>query len=125
MIARIWRGHTRAEDAESYTKFIEKTGLADYQATPGNRGAAILRRVGAGTAEFLVLSLWEDVDAIRRFAGPDAEKAHYYPEDDHYLLGKEPRVTHYEVASRVGAIGLGESGEEKRPAVRFAGGDAE
>ena len=45
MIARIWRGHTRAEDAESYTKFIERTGLADYRATPGNVGAAILRRV--------------------------------------------------------------------------------
>src|SRR6185436_14714420 len=26
MIVRIWRGHTRSEDAESYTEFIEKTG---------------------------------------------------------------------------------------------------
>jgi heme-degrading monooxygenase HmoA len=109
MIARIWRGHTRAEDAESYTKFLERTGLADYRATPGNLGAGILRRVtpragNAGTAEFLVLSFWEDVDAIRRFAGPDVEKAHYYPDDEHYLLGKEPRVTHYELAARVGPL---------------------
>ena len=129
MIARIWRGHTRSEDAESYTKFIEKTGLAEYRATPGNLGAAILRRVTPkagsphGTAEFLVLSFWEDYEAIRKFAGPDAEKAHYYPEDERYLLGKEPHVTHYELASHVGP--LFEGADEKMPAVRFAGGDAE
>ena len=119
MIARIWRGHTRSEDAESYTKFIEKTGLADYRATPGNLGAAILRRIGTGTAEFLVLSFWEDFDAIRKFAGPDAEKAHYYPEDDRYLLGKEPHVAHYELASHVGP--LWDGADEKLTAVRFAG----
>jgi len=132
MIVRIWRGHTRSEDAESYTEFIEKTGLADYRATPGNLGAAILRGAApqagdarrppgpqgrAGTAEFLVLSFWKDFDAIRRFAGPDPEKAHYYPEDDRYLLGKEPHVTHYELASRVGP--LWEIAEE-RATVRFA-----
>ena len=123
MIARIWRGHTRSEDAESYTKFIEKTGLTDYRATPGNLGAAILRKSGATTTEFLVLSFWEDLDAIRKFAGSDVEKAHYYPEDDHYLLGKEPRVTHYDLASHVGP--LWEGAEEKLPAVRFAGGGDE
>ena len=123
MIARIWRGHTRSEDAETYTKFIEKTGLTDYRATPGNLGAAILRKRGATTTEFLVLSFWEDLDAIRKFAGPDVEKAHYYPEDDHYLLGKEPRVAHYELASHVGP--LWDGAEEKLPAVRFAGGGDE
>jgi heme-degrading monooxygenase HmoA len=135
MIARIWRGHTRASDAESYTKLVERMGLADYRATPGNLGAAILRRVEApqagdarrppspqGTAEFLVLSFWESLDAIRRFAGPDVEKAHYYPEDDAYLLGKEPRVTHYELAARVGPVL--EASEEKLPAVRVAGEEA-
>ena len=127
MIARIWRGHTRAEDAESYTKFVEKTGLTDYRATPGNRGAAILRRITGTTAEFLVLSFWEDLDAVRKFAGPDVQKAHYYPEDDHYLLGKEPHVTHYELTSRVGPLWDGMEGKgetlERLPAVRFAAGE--
>ncbi len=134
MIARIWRGHTRAADAETYTKLIERTGLVDYHATPGNLGAAILRRVSpetedarrpsnpqGGTAEFLVLSFWEDMEAIRKFAGPDAEKAHYYPEDDAYLLGKEPHVAHYEIAARVGPFA---EGAEKLSPVRFAGEEA-
>lgn len=35
--------------------------------------------------------------AIRAFAGEDAEKARYYPEDTDFLLELEPTVTHYEV----------------------------
>ncbi len=117
MIARIWRGHTRAVDAETYTRLVERTGLPDYRSTPGNAGAMILRRIENGTAEFLVVSFWEDFDAIRRFAGPDVEKAFYYPEDDQFLLGKEPHVTHYEVASP-GAVAV--AAPEGLSRVRFA-----
>ncbi len=109
MIARIWRGHTRAADAEAYTAFLERTGLADYRATPGNAGALVLRRLEKDTAEFVLVSFWRDFDSIGRFAGPDAERAFYYPEDDGFLLGKEPHVTHYEVAASVSgdAVGAG------------------
>jgi heme-degrading monooxygenase HmoA len=100
MIARVWRGHTRAVDADAYMGFLERTGLADYRATPGNEGALVLRRVENGTAEFVLISFWRDFEAIRRFAGPDAEKAFYYPEDERFLLGKEPHVSHYEVAAQ-------------------------
>jgi heme-degrading monooxygenase HmoA len=98
MIARIWRGRTRAADAEAYTAFLERTGLADYRATPGNAGALVLRRLEDDTAEFVLVSFWRDIDSIRSFAGPDPERAFYYPEDDAFLLGKEPHVKHYEVA---------------------------
>lgn len=99
MIARIWRGNTRAEKADEYAAYVEDTGLKGYRETPGHRGALLLRRIEGDTAEFLVLSFWEDFEAIRRFAGPDVEKAVYYPEDDRFLLGKEPRVTHYDVGA--------------------------
>jgi heme-degrading monooxygenase HmoA len=98
MIARIWRGNTRAEKADEYAGYVEETGLKEYRETPGNRGALVLHRIEGDTAEFLVLSFWEDFDAIRRFAGPRPEKSVYYPEDDHFLLGKEPNVKHYEIA---------------------------
>jgi hypothetical protein len=38
MIARAWRGVTRASDAEEYAQYIADTGFAGYGATPGNRG---------------------------------------------------------------------------------------
>jgi heme-degrading monooxygenase HmoA len=56
-----------------------------------------LRRVDGDRAHFLLISLWDSMDAIRKFAGPEPEKAVYYPEDKDFLLEFEPNVTHYEV----------------------------
>ncbi|MGH9369244.1 MAG: antibiotic biosynthesis monooxygenase family protein [Thermoanaerobaculia bacterium] len=97
MIARIWRGNTRAEQAGEYGAFLEEKGFSDYRGTPGNRGVLLLRRDLESAAEFVLISFWEDFEAIRRFAGPQPEKAVYYPQDERYLLGKEPLVAHYEV----------------------------
>jgi len=38
MIARIWRGAVRADDAAAYASYIQQTGIEAYKATPGNRG---------------------------------------------------------------------------------------
>src|SRR5918999_567287 len=100
MIARTWRGSTKAEDAETYLQYLHETGLHGYRETPGNLGVLALRRVGGGRAEFLLLSLWESEDAIRRFAGDDVERAVFFPEDDRFLVERDERVEHYEVVHR-------------------------
>ena len=46
MIARIWKGATRAADADVYEAYIEETGIAHYKRTPGNLGAWILKEGG-------------------------------------------------------------------------------
>ncbi|MCJ2531156.1 MAG: antibiotic biosynthesis monooxygenase [Thermoplasmata archaeon] len=97
MIARVWHGVTREADGESYLDYIQKTGVKDLRATAGNRGVYVLRRTENGRAEFLLISLWESLEAIRQFAGDDTEKAVYYPRDPDFLLEIEPEVTQYEV----------------------------
>jgi heme-degrading monooxygenase HmoA len=97
MIARTWHGATPASKADEYLEFLKRTGVRDYRATPGNRGVYLLRRVGEDRADFLLVSFWDSYEAIRRFAGPDVEKAFYYPEDKDFLLEFERMVTHYEV----------------------------
>jgi heme-degrading monooxygenase HmoA len=97
MIARLWRGRTPDSKADSYLQYLRGTGLKEYAATPGNQGVLVLRRVAGGEAEFILVSLWESDEAIRRFAGEDPERAVYYPEDDEYLLEREPNVVHYVV----------------------------
>jgi heme-degrading monooxygenase HmoA len=57
----------------------------------------VLRRIEGNKAHFLLLTLWESEEAIKRFAGSNMEKAKYYPEDEQFLLELEPTVTHYEV----------------------------
>jgi heme-degrading monooxygenase HmoA len=97
MIARIWHGVTAEAKAEDYLAFLKRTGVKDYQSTSGNRGVYVLHRVRNGQAEFLLVSLWDSVEAVRSFAGNDIEKAKYYPEDKEFLLELEPKVAHYEV----------------------------
>ena len=97
MIARIWRGRTPAAKADAYHAYLRATGLKEYAETPGNLGVYALRRIEGDVAEFLLLTLWESREAVRAFAGDDPERPVYYPEDDEYLLEREPTVSHFEV----------------------------
>jgi heme-degrading monooxygenase HmoA len=106
MIARIWRGVTRADQADAYYDYLERTGLKEYRNTPGNRGVWVLRQLRDDKATFLLISLWDSIEAIRRFAGDDIETAVYYPEDHAFLLELEPTVAHYDVLAPADALAL-------------------
>jgi hypothetical protein len=97
MIARRWHGRVAAAKAEDYLKLSKDVGLADYRSTPGNRGAWCLHRREGDIVHIEMFTLWDDVDAIRRFAGDELTKAKYYDFDPHFLLELEPEVTHFEV----------------------------
>ena len=101
MIARIWRGSTAASKADDYLAYLEATGIKDYRATPGNRGVQVLRRATGEWVEFVLITLWDSLDAIRAFAGEDIEAAVYYPEDERYLVEREDTVRHYEIVDTV------------------------
>lgn len=96
-IVRIWRGVVPESKADDYLRYLEETGLSDYRTTPGNLGVRVLCRITNGTAEFLLLTEWESIDAVRQFAGDDVERAVYYPKDREFLLELEPNVTHYDI----------------------------
>ena len=97
MIARTWRGAVRAEDADAYVQYLEETGLSAYRATPGNQGVYGLRRIDGDRCEFLLVTLWDDMDAVRAFAGDDPTRAVYYPEDNRFLVERNSIVEHYDV----------------------------
>jgi heme-degrading monooxygenase HmoA len=102
VIARTWRGAVRAPDAEAYAGYIRATGLRAYATTPGNLGAWLLYRVEGDRAEVLTMSLWESMEAIHGFAGPDAARAVFYPEDDRYLVERDLEARHWVVAGVAG-----------------------
>jgi len=97
MVVRTWRGWTRAEDADRYAEYVAETGLKEYLATPGNRGAWILRRTEGDRCEFVTVSVWDSLDDIRGFAGDDVERAVFYPEDDEFLVERELTTNHWEL----------------------------
>ncbi|HKG94728.1 MAG TPA: hypothetical protein VKA84_22635 [Gemmatimonadaceae bacterium] len=107
MIARTWWGATAAAAADEYLEYLHRTGFAEYRATPGNCGVLALRRLANGRAEFLLVSLWDSLDAVRAFAGGadgtgDIERAVFYPEDERFLVARDDQVAHYEVVHAEG-----------------------
>ena len=97
MIARTWRGAVRREDADRYVEYLQRTGIPEYRATPGNRGAWILRRDEGDTTEFVTLSFWDSLEAVEGFAGADPTRAVFYPEDDSFLVERDLEVAHYDL----------------------------
>ena len=97
MIIRMWHGRVPTAKKQAYLKYLEATGLKDYGAAPGNRGVDLLCREVGSLTEFMTLTRWDSVEAIKVFAGPEYQKARYYPEDANYLSEMEPFVKHYEV----------------------------
>jgi len=55
------------------------------------------RRNEGAIAHFLLVSIWESLEAVTRFAGAEPELAKYYPEDDAFLLEKEKSTAMYDV----------------------------
>ena len=95
---RQWKGRVPAERAADYLEFLKASGFKDYGETPGNLAVYAFQRTENGVAEIVLVTLWESVEAIKRFAGEDYEKAHYYAADKDFLLEFEPFVDHYDVA---------------------------
>lgn len=96
MIARVWHGVTPEALADKYLEHVRRVVLAGCRAVPGNRGALVFAHISNGAAEFLVISIWDSYDAIRKYTGSDDINASvYHDEDLRCLVFPEPRVTHY------------------------------
>jgi hypothetical protein len=114
MICRMWRGETALDKAGSYLAYLQATGISAYQSTAGNRGVLVLKRRTERTIEWVTVSLWDSVDAIRDFAGDDIEVPVYYPEDRKHLLSFAPRVDHFEIALASNLTANGFTGDTPR-----------
>jgi heme-degrading monooxygenase HmoA len=101
MIARLWRGAVRKDDADAYAEYMQDTGVAGYAGTPGNRGVYMLRRDLGDRCEYLMVSLWDSLEAVEAFAGEDYKTAVFYPEDDRFLVDRDENSSHFEVVTQV------------------------
>jgi heme-degrading monooxygenase HmoA len=97
MIARLWHGRTLTAKADEYEKYLQASGVKQILATDGNHGVEVLRHTDGAKTDFVVISYWESLDAVKRFAGADYQKAVISPRDAEYLIEVEPGVVHYEV----------------------------
>jgi hypothetical protein len=71
MIARHWRGWTKRHDADTYEALLKNKVLPGLKEIAGYRGGYVLRNDGQEESEFVVVNLFDSLDAVRAFAGPE------------------------------------------------------
>lgn len=105
MIARVWHGRTRPEDAEAYENMLKPELLPGIGKVKGYQGSYLLRRNVGGEVEFNTIILWDSIDAVRNFAGPDYETS-IIPEERRRLLSQhDAKAAHYEIVSTHNLLG--------------------
>lgn len=97
MIARHWRGWTEARNADAYESLLRETVLPALKEIEGYRGGYVLRCDGAAEVEFVVVNLFDSLDAVKKFAGENYAVAVFEPEAERLLSRIEPVAMHYEV----------------------------
>jgi heme-degrading monooxygenase HmoA len=100
MIVRMWRGQAKAETADTYERFVTTKVFAELPSIPGHRGAYLLRRPieNGNEVEFIAVTLWESLAAIRGFAGDTIDRAVVEPEARAVLSSFDDFVRHFELA---------------------------
>jgi heme-degrading monooxygenase HmoA len=68
MVLRVWRGYTAPQDADTYEVMLGETILPGIHRVEGYRGAYLARLDGDHEVEFLTITLWESMDAVRVFS---------------------------------------------------------
>ena len=97
MISRQWVGVARRAEAEHYVTHLKTETFPKLSQIAGFRNAAILRRNVADGVEFRIVTTWESLDSIRRFAGDNAEVAVVPDAVQAMMITYERTVAHYEI----------------------------
>ena len=99
MIARVWHGYTKPENADAYEAMLKPELLPGIGKAKGYQGSYLLRRQLDTEIEFITIMLWDSLDDIKAVAGSDYEAAVIPEERRKYLARYDAKSAHYEVAS--------------------------
>jgi heme-degrading monooxygenase HmoA len=104
VISRVWHGWTRrGADADTYERMLRATILPGIGRVKGYRGADLLRRDDGDEVEFVTVTLFDSLDAVRAFAGADYTKAVIHEDARRLLTRYDERSVHYETVVRLGS----------------------
>jgi uncharacterized damage-inducible protein DinB/heme-degrading monooxygenase HmoA len=96
MISRIWHGWTNRENADKYESLLIGEILPGIDSVRGYKGAHLLRREQGERIEFVTITHFDSLDAVRAFAGDDYEVAVIHPSAQSLIEDYDRRSQHYE-----------------------------
>jgi len=97
VISRQWRGIAKRPEADRYISHLRAETFPQLANIPGFVNASILRREVAEGIEFQIVTTWKSIEAIRGFAGENAERAVVPEIVEKMMVSYDRSVDHYEV----------------------------
>jgi heme-degrading monooxygenase HmoA len=97
MILREWRARTDAARAGQYPKHFQHDVLPGLASIDGFLGADLCSHEISSGTEYLVLTRWRSLEAVRAFAGADCERSVVDADARTMLTDFDGVVRHYEV----------------------------
>jgi heme-degrading monooxygenase HmoA len=99
VIARAWSARATLAGATAYELHFRAGVLPALARVAGHRGAQLLRCDDGDRVELLVLTYWDSIEAITRFAGVDPEAAVVEDDARAALISYDARVKHLQVVA--------------------------
>jgi heme-degrading monooxygenase HmoA len=97
VVVREWRGRAALDRADAYPRHFRNNVVPELRRIDGFLGARLLRRKLENQIEFVVLTRWASLDAIKAFAGQDIDQAVVEPGAIAALTDYDREVRHYEM----------------------------
>jgi heme-degrading monooxygenase HmoA len=95
MIVRTWRGRASKINSDKYLRHFQSNVFPELERIEGFQNAHVMQRGDGDLVEILVMTMWNSMDDVRRFAGDDPTQAVVEPEARKVLTDYDATVKHY------------------------------
>jgi heme-degrading monooxygenase HmoA len=97
MISRHWTGLVKKERANDYILHLQNDTFKKIKILPGFISANILQRELEDGIEFLIITTWENIEAIKQFAGENYQVAVVPQIAKEMMIRFDSEAKHYEI----------------------------
>jgi heme-degrading monooxygenase HmoA len=109
-IVRIWRGRTRRERADEYEAYNYEAGIKPLIKMA--LGVQTFREDLENETEFMTISYWESIEAMREFTSSDPMEVHHLERDPEFLIELPQKVRILRLLKSHGLIYSGPEGSD-------------
>ncbi len=96
-ILREWRGRADPSQTQAVLELFQRTVKQRMQGAPGYLGCSFAKRDVGKLVEFILVSYWRDMDAMKAITGPAVDRAILPKEAGETLLDSDTFVRLYEI----------------------------
>jgi heme-degrading monooxygenase HmoA len=105
MIVRVWRGRVGTQNERAYIEHLTRHLFPAFRTIDGFLGGLLLKDPRGDGVDFMVITRWASMEAIRKFAGADVTRAVVEPAAQEILIEYDRVVKHYEFVAEISGAG--------------------